>query len=58
MYVYHTNYSFPDEDLESWSDEDFAPIPVKFELTPVVNLFTMENLDEKQNVSSAKILEW
>ena len=30
----------------------------KFELTPIVNLFTEENLDERYNVSSVAILEW
>lgn len=49
---------FSDEDFESWGDQEFDPIPVKFELTPIVNLLTTENLDERLNISSTKILGW
>ena len=35
-----------------------AGLSSKFELTPIVNLFTEENLDERYNVSSVTILEW
>ena len=36
-------------DMDSWH-EDMVPIPVKFELTPIVNLFTRENLDERHGI--------
>ena len=35
--------------MDSW-DEEMIPIPVKFELTPIVNLFTQENLDERHGI--------
>ena len=41
-----------------WPDQDFAPIPLKFELTPIVNLFTNENIDKRFNISSTKIMDW
>lgn len=48
-----------DGDLDKWTDkDDFLPMPVKFELTPIVNLFTVENLDDRLNISSKKILKW
>lgn len=46
-----------DSDMDSW-DEEMIPIPVKFELTPIVNLFTQENLDERHGISSEAILRW
>jgi hypothetical protein len=48
----------PGSDLDTWPDEEILPIPIKFELTPIVNLFTEANLDERYNVSSKAILEW
>ena len=44
--------------LSKWIDEDIRPIPIKIELTPIVNLFNAEALDERYNVSSSKILDW
>ena len=38
--------------------EDIHPIPIKFELTPIVNLLTVDNLDERYNITSKAILEW
>ena len=47
------------KDITSWIDEDeFRPIPIKFELTPIVNLFNPMALDERYNISSATILKW
>lgn len=49
----------PEEgDLSKWPEQEIKPIPIKFELTPIVNLFTKENLDERLNVSSSEILDW
>lgn len=49
--------STDDGGLEGWNedkdDEDkgrIVPIPVKFEITPIVNLFTKESLDERHNI--------
>ena len=47
-----------DKDLGKWVDEDIRPIPIKMELTPIVNLFTPTNLDERYNISSTDILDW
>ena len=44
--------------LSSWPDKDIRPIPIKMELTPIVNLFNPSALDERYNVSSADILQW
>ncbi len=44
--------------MSEWPKQTSAPIPLKFELTPVVNLLTHENVDKRHNVSSAKILKW
>ena len=45
--------------LECWKDSiDFNPIPIKAEFTPIVNLFSTANLDEKHNISSTAILQW
>ena len=38
--------------------EDILPIPIKFELTPIVNLFTVDNMDERYNITSKEILNW
>ena len=46
-------------ELKNWKSKKQAkPIPIKFELTPIVNLFTVENLDERYNISSSKIMKW
>ena len=37
---------------------NFNPIPIKAEFTPIVNLFSTANLDEKHNISSTAILQW
>ena len=52
-----------DGGLDAWNggdddDEEIVPIPVKFELSPIVNLFTAENLDARHNISSEAILRW
>ena len=40
-------------ELKKWKSKDQdRPIPIKFELTPIVNLFTSDNLD-RHNISSA-----
>ena len=45
--------------LADWKDsKDFNPIPIKAEFTPIVNLFSTTNLDEKHNISSTAILQW
>ena len=44
--------------LSKWINEEIRPIPIKIELTPIVNLFNAEALDERYNVSSSKILDW
>jgi len=45
--------------LADWKDsKEFNPIPIKAELTPIVNLFSTANLDEKHNISSTAILQW
>ncbi len=44
--------------MDVWSEQEVKPIPLKFELTPVVNLFTSDNLDKRLNISSARILRW
>ena len=45
--------------LADWKDsKDFNPIPIKAEFTPIVNLFSTANLDEKHNISSTAILQW
>ena len=47
------------EKLSTWNtNEEIKPIPIKVELTPIVNLFNEEALDERYNVSSSKILDW
>ena len=46
----------PDKKLSDW--KDIKPIPIKIELTPIVNLFNPSALDERYNVSSAEILKW
>ena len=43
------NCEFVILELDSWPD-DMVPIPVKFELAPIVNLFTKENLDERHGI--------
>lgn len=48
----------PGSKLDSWSDEDIKPIPIKMELTPIVNLFNPATLDEPHNISSSAILSW
>jgi len=51
----------PDDnsELKSWKDKaQKKPIPIKFELTPIVNLFNQENLDDRHNISSSKITKW
>ncbi len=48
----------PDSDLKSWKDQEIRPIPIKFELTPIVNLFNEDNLDNRYNISSKAILDW
>eukprot|EP00095_Tigriopus_kingsejongensis_P005914 maker-scaffold392_size185621-snap-gene-0.24 protein:Tk05914 transcript:maker-scaffold392_size185621-snap-gene-0.24-mRNA-1 annotation:"PREDICTED: uncharacterized protein LOC100215110" len=55
-----TTYSSKPEDgdFEKWHDQEFKAIPIKFELTPIVNLFTKESLDDRHNISSPDILEW
>ena len=35
--------------MDSWPEE-IVPIPVKFELAPIVNLFTKENLDDRHGI--------
>ena len=45
-------------DISKWIDEDIQPIPIKFELTPIVNLFNPMALDERYNISSSTILKW
>ena len=43
--------------LADWKDsKDFNPIPIKAEFTPIVNLFSTANLDEKHNISSTAII--
>ena len=44
--------------MDAWEDQDSNPTPLKFELTPVVNLFTSDNMDKRLNVSSARIIKW
>ena len=45
--------------LADWKKiTDFNPIPIKAEFTPIVNLFSTANLDEKHNISSTAILQW
>ena len=48
--------------LQDWNKmedgKDFNPIPIKAEFTPIVNLFSTANLDEKHNISSTAILQW
>ena len=46
----------PNKKLTDW--KDIKPIPIKIELTPIVNLFNPTNLDEKHNISSSDILDW
>ena len=45
-----------------WKHNDdkkkIRPIPIKFELTPIVNLFNPMALDERYNISSTTILTW
>ena len=48
----------PDEKLSKWADQDIKPIPIKMELTPIVNLFNPSTLDERYNISSDAILQW
>ena len=47
---------------KDWNKGDaktgFEPVAIKFELTPIVNLFTPENLDFKHDISSSRILKW
>ena len=38
--------------------ENNQPIPIKFELTPIVNLLNVDTLDERYNISSKTILDW
>ena len=38
--------------------ENNQPIPIKFELTPIINLFNVDNLDDRYNVTSKDILDW
>ena len=40
-------------DMDSWPEE-IVPIPVKFELAPIINLFTKENLDERHGIRCVK----
>ena len=40
-------------DMDSWPEE-IVPIPVKFELAPIVNLFTKENLDDRHGIRCVK----
>lgn len=48
-----------DGNFAKWSEEkSFKPIPIRYELTPIVNLFTEENLDNRNNVNSTVILKW
>ena len=47
-----------EKDFNEWVDQEFDPIPIKFELTPIVNLITEDNLDDRHNISSSKILKW
>ena len=45
-------------ELKKWKEKkQEKPIPIKFELTPIVNLFTSDNLD-RHNISSANITKW
>ena len=46
-------FSFVVSDMDSWPEE-IVPIPVKFELAPIVNLFTKENLDERHGIRCVK----
>ena len=39
--------------MASWPEE-IVPIPVKFELAPIINLFTKENLDERHGIRCVK----
>jgi len=48
----------PDKKLGKTDWKDIKPIPIKIELTPIVNLFNPSALDERYNVSSADILQW
>ena len=46
------------KELKDWSKaKQEKPIPIKFELTPVVNLFTSENL-EPLNINATNITSW
>ena len=45
-------------DISKWSEEEITPIPIKFELTPIVNLFNPSALDERYNITSSTILKW
>ncbi len=52
----------PDDEktMDDWSNQKrkSGPIPLKFELTPVVNLLTVDNIDRRFNISSTRILNW
>ncbi|XP_071744545.1 uncharacterized protein [Lepeophtheirus salmonis] len=51
--------SVPKKGLEKWSEEKTKMlIPIKYQLSPIINLFTPENMDERYNVSSSTILKW
>ena len=45
-------------DWKKSTENPINPIPIKAEFTPIVNLFSTANLDEKHNISSTAILQW
>jgi len=46
-----TKGSRPNEDTGSWAEGDFVPVPLQFNLAPIINLLTDSNLDENSGLS-------
>ena len=45
-------------DIKNWATQLFTPIPLQFQLSPIVNLFTDQNLKRNNIVNSAVIRRW
>ena len=48
----------PDKSFDDWAKQEFTAVPLKYELSPIINLFKKNYLDNELKVSAEKILEW
>ncbi|XP_066925072.1 uncharacterized protein [Clytia hemisphaerica] len=48
----------PEKDIYTWAQQDFKSVPLKYQLSPIINLFKKKYLDDGLQVSAEGIRKW